>query len=242
MRMTYAGKLILTDPYLADKHSLPSYTGRSANPTVALPIPSKDVIAGISAAIISHLHSDHFDPAAASQLPPKLKIFCQPEDDASLAEKGFQDVNPIKENLSWGGIKISRIKGQHGTGEVLDMMGKTSGFVFEAENEPTVYWTGDTIWCEHVAEAIDRFQPDIIITHSCGAAWTEDKVLILMDAAQTIEVCHTAPNSIVAAIHMEALDHATVSRADLRTYAEAKGISPKQLLIPADGEILSFEL
>ena len=106
-------------------------------------------------------------------------------------------------------------------------MGDASGFVFEAENEPTVYWAGDTIWCEAVAETIHRTQPDVIITHSCGAMWG-DHVLIVMDAAQTVAVCRAAPNSTVIATHMEALDHATVTRAALRKYAEAQGIEPEE--------------
>jgi hypothetical protein len=60
--------------------------------------------------------------------------------------------------------------------------------------------------------------------------------LIVMDAAQTVAVCHAAPNSTVIATHMEALDHATVTRAALRKYAEAQGVGPKKLLIPFDGE------
>jgi hypothetical protein len=39
---------------------------------------------------------------------------------------------------------------------------------------------------------------------------------------------------------MEALDHATVSRSDLRNLAEMEGIKSGQLLIPYDGEILTF--
>jgi L-ascorbate metabolism protein UlaG (beta-lactamase superfamily) len=118
-------------------------------------------------------------------------------------------------------------------------MGRASGFVFQAEHEPTVYWAGDTIWFDGVAEAIDRFRPQIIVTHSCGAVWDGD-VLIVMDPAQTVQVCRAAPNSTVVAVHMDSLDHATASRADLRQFASAQGIQPQQLLIPADGEILAF--
>ena len=118
-------------------------------------------------------------------------------------------------------------------------MGQVSGFVFQAENEPTVYWAGDTIWYKGVERTIEEVQPDIIITHSSGAKWG-DGVLIVMDAAQTIAVCRVAPESIVIATHMEALDHGTVSRVDLRAQAEAAGISSKRLLIPGDGEELAF--
>ena len=67
-----------------------------------------------------------------------------------------------------------------------------------------------------------------------------DRVLIIMDAAQTVAVCRAAPNSTVIATHMEALDHATVTRAALRKYAETQGIGPGKLLIPFDGEKIAF--
>jgi hypothetical protein len=61
-----------------------------------------------------------------------------------------------------------------------------------------------------------------------------------MDAEQTIQVCQAAPHSMVVAVHMEALDHCQVTRAGLRSYATRHGIGPDRLLIPADGEKLSF--
>ena len=60
-----------------------------------------------------------------------------------------------------------------------------------------------------------------------------------MDAVQTIECC-VVSEAIVVATHMEALDHATVSRADLRNAAQAAGVSDDRLRIPLDGELLEF--
>jgi hypothetical protein len=39
---------------------------------------------------------------------------------------------------------------------------------------------------------------------------------------------------------MEALDHGTVSREDLRSHAQKNGISKDRLLIPEDGQTLVF--
>ena len=64
--------------------------------------------------------------------------------------------------------------------------------------------------------------------------------LIVMDAEQTVKVCNYAPDAKVIATHMEALDHATVTRAQLRDYAQQQGIDDEQLLIPVDGDVLSF--
>lgn len=239
-RFDYAQKILLLDPYLATKHSRPSFTGASPNPLVDLPCSPAEVIAGIDGIVVSHLHSDHFDPAAQNLLPKELPLLCQPEDAPAITAMGFQNVIPVSVTLRWNGITITRTPCQHGAGSVLEEMGQASGFVFQAPNEPTVYWTGDTVWCDAVAEVIAQMHPDIILTHSCGAMWG-DHILIVMDAAQTVAVCRAAPESTVVAIHMEALDHATVSRETLRAYAEAQGIRPEQLLIPMDGEKLIFK-
>jgi L-ascorbate metabolism protein UlaG (beta-lactamase superfamily) len=239
LRIEYARRHFVIDPYLAAKHAMPSFSGQSPNPLVDLPCSPQDVIAGTEMALISHLHSDHFDPAAQELLPKANPILCQPEDKHRLEAKGFRRVIPVRETIAWQGITITRTPCQHGSGEVLKKMGQASGFVFQAEHEPTVYWAGDTVWSETVADIIVRTQPKIIITHSCGAVWG-DNVLILMDAAQTVAVCHAAPDSVVIATHMDAVDHATVSREALRLYAEAHGIGPERLLIPADGEKMVF--
>jgi hypothetical protein len=62
-----------------------------------------------------------------------------------------------------------------------------------------------------------------------------------MDAGQTLDLCEAAPRATVIATHMEALDHATVSRAALRQAAQARGIGSERLLIPQDGETIQLQ-
>jgi L-ascorbate metabolism protein UlaG (beta-lactamase superfamily) len=128
-------------------------------------------------------------------------------------------------------------------GQIETMMGKVSGFVLQAENEPTVYWAGDTVLCEEVRDAIADFEPDVIVTHSSGARWADDvgeRVLIVMDAEQTVQVCQLAPSSIIVAAHMESLDHGTVSRSDLAERARAAGVDEARLIIPQDGQTIEL--
>lgn len=239
LRMIYSGRVFITDPYLAAKHSQEPLIGKSRNPIVDLPFPSKDVLAEVEMALISHLHPDHFDALARQLLPKNIQIYCQPGDEHLIREAGFLNVAAINENVDWQGVRITRTSGQHGNEAWAAQMGAVSGFIFQADHEPTIYWTGDTIWCEHVRQVILETEPDIIITHSSGASF-EPGAPIIMDAAQTIEVCRAAPRSIVVAIHMETFDFDTVSRKDLRAMAKAEGIDEGQLRIPADGEILVF--
>lgn len=239
LKINYSKQVILTDPMLSPKHAIESFVGKSPNPIVDLPFPPKNLIKDIDVVLISHLHMDHFDKTAQDLLPKKMPLFCQPCDEKKLKQFNFESVTPIINSVKWKDIQITRTSGHHGTGDWGKRMGIVSGFIFRAENEPTVYWAGDTIWCDIVKQAINKFSPEIIITHSCGAKFP-DSDPIIMDAVQTIEVCKAAPDAIVIATHMEALDHATISRADLRAFAESSAITTDQLRIPADGEILSF--
>jgi L-ascorbate metabolism protein UlaG (beta-lactamase superfamily) len=172
--LEYAGKKFIIDPYLSAKYTLPSYTGKSPNPLVDLPCAPSEVLEGIDMVILSHLHSDHFDPAAQKLLPSNLPLLCQPSDEFELKARGFQNSIPIIDQIIWENIEIMRTTCQHGSGQVLQAMGAASGFVLTHKNEPTIYWAGDTIWCNAVASTIAQIKPAIIITHSGGAVWGDN--------------------------------------------------------------------
>src|SRR5258706_14289969 len=99
--LTYAGEIILIDPYFAPKHSLPTYTGKSLNPMVELPLPIEAILKDVGLVIVSHLHSDHFDTVAQQHVPKTLHLFCQPGNEDKIREKGFQQVAPIKDEANW---------------------------------------------------------------------------------------------------------------------------------------------
>ena len=239
LRLTYNGHLLLIDPFLAAKHTFDPFDGKDRNPTVDLPVTPEAVIAGVEAVIVSHLHSDHFDAAAQERLPKDIPLFCQPGNDAIIAEKGFQNIQVIADRVEWQGIHITRTAGQHGNGQLAERMGRVSGFVFRAEGEPVVYWAGDTIWYTEVEQVINDQQPDVIITHSGGARFG-DSAPIIMDAMQTVAVCQAAPEATVVAVHLEALDHCPVTRAALRSRAQNEGIADERLRIPADGQSITL--
>ncbi|MCF6249348.1 MAG: MBL fold metallo-hydrolase [Desulfobacula sp.] len=240
MRLTIAGKTILTDPVLLPKHAIESFAGNEKNPIVELPVPIKKILTDIDLTIISHLHQDHFDAGAKKDLPKDTPMLCQPHDDTSIMENGFSDVKPVESSLRWEGIEIIRTCGQHAaTKKWQDILGKVSGFIFKATNEPTIYWAGDTILYDDIEAIITQNKPDIIITHSCGAK-LDDSGPIVMDAAQTIAVCKLAPWAKIVAVHLEALDHGTTTRKDIRKLAIKEGISKSRLCIPDDGQILNF--
>lgn len=239
MKISYAGRTFLTDPMLSPKDEIRSFAGIARNPTIELPLPIEEIVKGIDGVIVSHDHPDHFDKAASLALTNVVPVFCQPGDEIRLREEGFQTVVPIEDIHVWEGITITRTDGKHGKGKIIERTGEVSGFVFQANSEPTVYWVGDSIFCEEVENTINRFSPAIIITHS-GGATLPGYESIIMDGEQTLAVINASQEAVVVAIHMESLDHCTVTREALRLMAEKTGMPKSRLIIPKDGEIVTF--
>ncbi len=239
MRLEYAGVTILIDPMLGSKHSFGSFGGIEDNPTVDLPISASEVLEDVDLVLVSHLHEDHFDAKAQDRVDKALPILCQPGDREKIETFGFNNVVELDDETQWQHVHISRTGGQHGTGQWAKRLNPVSGFVFQSPGEPIVYWIGDSVWCEEVKYALDKYQPDVIVTHS-GGAELRDSGPIIMDAAQTITVCKALPSAVVIATHMEALDHCKTSREALQAAAEEAGIDQNRLLILEDGELVEI--
>ena len=237
MVFRYGGRVLLGDPMFGDVASwMPIMNWPS--PTVPLPMPVDEILEGVEAVLVTHTHLDHFDGVAHDVIPKTLPLFAQPVDRDFIEDKGFTNVLPIVETATWEGITLTRVGGEHGLPPLEG--GPVSGFVLEAEGEPTVYWCGDTILNDEVRSTIERFAPDVIITHSGGVLALTEGGPATMDAPQTIETAQIAGEAVVVAIHLEALSHCSVSRPALRRIAELAGIGPDRLRIPADGELLAF--
>jgi L-ascorbate metabolism protein UlaG (beta-lactamase superfamily) len=242
LKLHYAGRCILIDPYFAPRHSLPSYTGRSANPLVELPCSIEAILEGVDLVIVSHLHSDHFDSVAKARLPKHMPILCQPGDEDEIRKCGFTDVTPLIDDVDWQGICLTRCEASHGLGPVVEVMGPVMGLLITSRTEPSLYLTGDTVLYPPVLETIARDRPDIVVCHACGAYW--DGELIVMDAKQTFSLVETLMayglRTVVVATHMDTLDHATVTREDLRRTAKVLDLPAGLLFVPEDGDFLEL--
>lgn len=233
-------QIILVDPMLGAKESAPPVMNSGntrRNPLVELPAKLPDWNE-VDAILITHCHPDHLDVAAKELLPKHLPLFCQPTDVVTLHNAGFTQVIAIEDNYDWKNITIARTTGQHGTGEIGKAMGHVSGFVLSAQDEPSLYIAGDTIWCEDVREALATYQPTITVVNA-GAAQFVTGNPITMDAKDVLEVCRHAPETTVVAVHMEAINHCLLTRETLQSEVDKNNLL-NQVLIPLDGEVLSF--
>ena len=192
----------------------------------------------VDAVLLTHTHRDHFDPAAIEIVPKNMLLFCQPADEQKLRDLGFARANAINGQHDWNGLVISRTGGQHGTGAIGEKMGIVSGYVLRQAGEPSIYITGDTVWCPEVEQALVEHKPDIVVVFA-GAAQFLTGDPITMTAQDVVKVCRHAPEAKVVVVHMENFNHCLLTRPLLKEELAKENLA-KQVLIPADGEELTF--
>jgi L-ascorbate metabolism protein UlaG (beta-lactamase superfamily) len=222
-----AGRRVLVDPMLDDAGARPPVENTSnpvRNPTVPLPFPAEEVVRWVDAVVVTHRHRDHLDARGEELTPRDVPVFCQPEDEGALRELGL-DARPVAEQLDWDGLHIARTPARHGSGAVAEALAPVSGFVLGE-----LYLAGDTVWYEGVEDAIARHRPRAAVVNAGGAEFLEGGPIV-MGIDDVREVAARVPT--VVAVHLEAVNHCFLTRAELA--AAVPGV-----LIPRDGETVEL--
>lgn len=247
VKIGYGATTFLVDPLLAPKGSYAGIPGTPnshlRNPLVELPIPAAEVMKA-DAVIVTHTHKDHWDDEARRSLPRTMPIFAQNDEDAeSIRKQGFQDVRVIGANTEFRGIRLIRIGGRHGSEALLaarPSLGQVSGVVFQRPGSKTVYIGGDTVWTPEVEAAILTRRPDVIVLNAGYGRVLGFDDAMLMGKEDVYRAHRLAPQARIIASHMEAINHMTQSRAELREFIVEKGMDRERVLVPADGESYRF--
>lgn len=242
VRIEYAGKVFLVDPFLAAKGAYPPFPNsirqNQNNPLNELPFSIEEIIAGVDAVILTHLHLDHYDEVAKKALPKDLKIFVQNEEDQLTVKKdGFTNVDVLSEQSTFENVSLIKVKGEHGRGEILKLTGEVCGIIFKHESENILYVAGDTVWYDEVKNNILTHLPSVILVNAGDNQFLEGGSLV-MGKEDVLALHQTTPESTLIAVHMEAVNHWTLSRESLQAYAEDEGFSDR-LIIPVDGQLIS---
>jgi L-ascorbate metabolism protein UlaG (beta-lactamase superfamily) len=247
LKVEYAGKKFLIDPMLSGKGGFPGFPGtvnsHIPNPTVDLPLPMSEILA-VDAVIVTHTHQDHWDDTAKTVIPKGMLIFTQnARDQWDIQMSWFRNTQVLEKHHEFDGITLTKTPGQHGRGEILeglmgDILGNVSGIVFKHPSEKTLYIAGDTVWYKGVEQNLKQYKPDVIVLN-CGDARVLPNEPIIMGKEDVYEVFKAAPSATLIASHMEAVNHATLSRKDLRTFLLERGMTSR-VLVPEDGETYSF--
>jgi L-ascorbate metabolism protein UlaG (beta-lactamase superfamily) len=123
--------------------------------------------------------------------------------------------------------------------DLAKVLGNVMGVAFQAPGQKTVYVAGDTIWRGEVELALAKYTPDVIVLNTGNALLKDMQESIIMSKEDTLRAYQAAPKTSVVAVHMDTVNHGALTRQDLRSYVQEKGIQDR-VLIPADGETLKF--
>lgn len=239
----------LIDPWLGPKDYMKGFesalNSQIRQPRVELPFEIEKTV-DVDAVILTHFHPDHFDEYAVNALNKDIKFFVQSQKDLEIIKSyGFKNLEVMtQQGIDYKNIKLYKTDCQHGKREIIKPLCESIGMpydamgvVFKSNNEKTLYVAGDTIWCDEVSEAIDKFEPEIIVVNACAATVINGERLI-MNIDDVRQVIKKAPKSTIIASHMDTVSHLTVTRKDLEEFREKESV--KNLLIPDDGEVLNF--
>ncbi|MCT9813036.1 MBL fold metallo-hydrolase [Acidovorax sp. Be4] len=251
VKIDFSGTTFLVDPMLSPKGGFSGFEGtyRSElrNPLVELPFSADDVLKSVEAVVVTHTHTDHWDEAAQKQIPKNMPVFVQNEVDAkTIRAQGFKDVRVLKGSTTFNGVKLSKTGGQHGSDLWFadparsEAMGPVMGVVFSAPKAKTVYVAGDTVWRPEVDQALKQHKPDVVILNTGSAlmtGWEEHP--IIMGKQDALQATKAAPNAAIVAVHMDAVNHMSLSRKELREFVQVNKIQ-ERVMIPEDGEVMKF--
>lgn len=251
VKIDFSGTTFLVDPMLSPKGVFPGFEGtyRSElrNPLVDLPLSVEDILNSVEAVVVTHTHMDHWDEAAQQLIPKTLPVFVQNETDArTIQGQGFKDVRVLKDSTTFNGVKLSKTGGQHGSDLLYadptraEFLGPIMGVVFSAPQSKTVYLAGDTVWRPEVDQALKTYQPDVVVLNTGSALLTGfEQHPIIMGKQDTLQVYKVAPQATIMAVHMDAVNHMSLSRKELREFVLQNKIQDR-VLIPEDGAEVKF--
>lgn len=249
-KLTYNDTTILIDPMLAEKGRYEGFQNcfnpEVRNPVVELLESKEKVLENVDAVIVTHTHLDHWDEVAQSFIQKDILLFAQDEQDAAAIRKeGFTNVHVLTKGTKVGDVTVDYIEGTHGTKEMYDNpdyaagLGNSMGMVFSAPNERTTYVMGDTVWTPRVDKTIFDYHPDLIVMNTGYAKSLLFNDGIIMGTEDVGHAAKLAPDADIITVHMDAINHCTVSRSNMREYVKSAKLR-KRVHVPNDGEKITF--
>ena len=236
----YGGSRFLIDPMLAEQGAYPGLPGTVNShlpyPTAALPVPVASLL-DVDAVIVTHTHPDHWDEAAApwcrntspcssSMKPIAPCLLRRASATSACCATRSSRASPAPDH------RAARLGRRHRRHRRYPRRGLRRGL--RARRRGHAVPTGDTVWNAQVEDNLRRYNPQVVILNA-GDARVIGLGAIIMDAQDVWQAYQAAPGATLIASHMEAVNHAVLTRRALREFAIEKGMTDR-LRIPEDGE------
>lgn len=215
VHLAYAGLAFLTDPTFSPPGE---YGGlvKTAGPAL-----KPEALGHISIVLLSHdHHPDNLDDAGRAMLPSAGYVLSTP----AAAERiprviGLKPWHSVTAFGTSGPVTITAVPAEHGPPGVAEHTGPVTGFVIEARDWPTLYFSGDNSEVDVVREIAHRF-PSVGLAVLCaGAARVANRgpAPLTLDAERARDVSHIWPDAAIVPVHVDDWAHFSEPREDFIT-------------------------
>jgi L-ascorbate metabolism protein UlaG (beta-lactamase superfamily) len=215
---------LLTDPMFGTgaqafvMHGHPN-TGEAEAPVARLAELPEMNLGGLDGVVISHLHTDHFDPSAEERLPHGTRMIAPLNQALQLVDQHFRDT----EGLEWWQsldlekrgelLRITAVPARHSHDDVQnDRLGTGNGYLFEYSCDLglcfRMYWTGDTVWFDGMRDIYTRAgQLDLLVPHLGAVGLGGPYGMMTLDSSEAVQVIELFQPRTIVPIHHHTFSH-----------------------------------
>jgi L-ascorbate metabolism protein UlaG (beta-lactamase superfamily) len=226
-----AGFRLLTDPTFdaaGTDYPTPAYTLHKTQSPAVTPT----ALGQIDAVLLSHDHHfDNLDNAGRASLPHARSVITTKAGAERLGGNavGLEAWESRELNAAGGAtLTITAAPARHGPAD--GDRGPCIGFVLQSSltTDPVVYFSGDTVWYEGVAEVGKRFDVGVAVLNLGAArvavAGPHDLTFSAHDA---VTLATQWPNATIIPLHYEGWTHFTEGAVEVEATFDAAGLSDR---------------
>ncbi|GAQ45066.1 hypothetical protein AtubIFM55763_006507 [Aspergillus tubingensis] len=201
----------------------------------------------IDAVLLSHEdHVDNLDPLGR-QLLDGRRVYTTPDGAKNLAPRpgvvGLQPWQTVEAFISGKHFRITGTPCKHFPG------GEVTGFIVESDSfgvnddglPNVVYFSGDTVWIDELAEIRKKWHVAVAVLNLGNALFESPKGMlqITFDGHQAAHLMRTLGVDVMVPIHFESWEHFTEHQGDLKRVFEEEGIQAKVCwLVPGEEKMV----
>jgi L-ascorbate metabolism protein UlaG (beta-lactamase superfamily) len=235
--LEYAGLRIVTDPTFDAPQLYPDEGGVPLTKTAG-PALSRTEIGPVDLVLLSHHeHEDNLDYEGLELLATGVTTLSTMKAGSDLFGGGVLGLDSW-ESHEVGAVTVTAVPALHGPPGAEALVGPVTGFVLQAEGEPTIYVSGDNASLPLVQQIANRFPDiDIAVLFAGAARISAVNGPLTLTSADAAEAARILGVHHVVGLHTEGWEHFTETRADLEAAFAGTGL----LLDTPPGAAVSFE-
>ena len=209
LHFTYAGLSVLTDPTFDEPGE---YPGPVTLYKLTGPAVPASALGAIDVVLLSHdEHDDNLDHAGRALLADVPLVLGTAESATRVPH--ITGLAPWQQHRV-GDVVITAVPALHGPEGAEAVVGVVTGFVLEAEGEPTVYVSGDNASVDLVREIAARFPGISVAVLFAGAAnvGAFGDADLTLNARTALEASDVLTDAVIVPVHADGWFHFSETR------------------------------